>query len=273
MVTFVDRALVAYHDPTALAQLLTGGAPGPYPRLVRLVSSVYPTENVTVTAVSNLAVAGVTPLVRYELLETLSLTNTSSQPTYALSEVRGIRRHSGRPAYADLLANLTLTIQATRDFGGIDTAEFDAIEDIQSFADFQSRFTYLDLDGFLAEHRITTVEELRTRYEYLRGELHFTAPTDDEKNPPTFTVQIPLACLLSEGLTLVDALRLTTDLRAAADAADVGRTDPMFGPPQHAVATAIVFPAAALGPGVPTADQIDAVCAAVGVLPLFASPP
>jgi hypothetical protein len=273
MVTFVDRALVAYHDPTTLAQLLTGGTSGPYPRLIRLVGSVYSTDDVTVTAVSDLAVTGVTPLVRYELLETLSLTNTASQPTYAVSELRGIRRHSGQPAYADLVANLTLTIQATRDFGGIDTVEFDPIEDIQSFADFQNRFTDLDVDVFLAEHDITTVDELRTRYEYLRGELHFTAPTDDEKNPPTFTVQIPLALLLSEGLVLADALRLAADLRAAADAADVGRTDSMFGPPLHAMAIAIVFPADELGPGVPTADQIDTVFADAGVLPLFASPP
>lgn len=273
MVTFVDRALVAYHDQAAMTGLLTDGGAGPYPRLVRLIASVYPTESVLPSAVSDVVVGDIAPVVRYELLETLSLTNTASQPAYALSEMRGLRRLSGRPVYADLVAQVTLTAEAVRDFGGIDSAAFDPIEDIQSFADFQSRFTYLDLDGFLAEHRITTVEELRSRYQYLRGDLQFSAPTDQAGQPATVVVSVPLACILSEDLSVMDALRRAMDLRAAADAAEVGRTDTLFGPPQHTLALAIVFPAAQLGAGAPTAAQIDAVCADVGVLPLFATPP
>lgn len=273
VVSFVDRALVALVDPAAMSALLTAGGPGPYPRLQRLVDSVYQSEAVTTTGVTGASATSVQPVLRYDALETMSLTHTASQPAYALSELRGVRRRGGASTYADLMASLTLEVTVTRDSGGIDSVDFEPIEDIQSFADFQSRFQYLDLDGFLAEHRITTLDELRSRYEYLRGTIQLRKPTAADLQPTTVTVGVSLACVLSEELEILPALRAATALRAAVDAADTGRTDPLFGPPVHAAAVAVIFPAAALGAGVPTADQIDAVCAGLQILPLFASPP
>ncbi|GAB3918256.1 hypothetical protein GCM10011575_34900 [Microlunatus endophyticus] len=273
MVSFVDRALITLIDPTAMTALLTAGAAGPYPRLQRLVDSVYQSEVVTTSGVTDVSTTSVQPVLRFDALETMSLTHTASQPAYALSELRGTRRRGGPSTYADLLASLSLQVTVARDAGGIDSVGFEPIEDIQSFADFQSRFQYLDLDGFLAEHRITTLEELRSRYEYLRGTIQLRKPTAAQLQPSTVTVTVSLACVLSEELDIMPALRAATGLRAAVDAADSGRTDALFGPPVHAAAVAVIFPSAALGAGVPTADQIDAVCAGLQILPLFASPP
>jgi hypothetical protein len=271
--TFVDRALVEFIDATAMTTLLTGGAAGPYPQLNRVVQSVYSTDSVTVSAISGVSTLSVTPIVRYEVVEAISITHTASHPSFAQSDLRGSRRISADAAYADLVADLALDVVVTQDPGGIDAVTIDPMEDITSFADFQQRFRYLDLDSFLAEHKITTVEELRSRYDYLLAEVHFRAPTTEESTPATVAVEVPLACVLSEDLDLAPALRAATGLRAAIDAAGSGRTDPLFGPPIHAAAVAVVFPQGPLGAGTPTAGQIDAVCAGAQVLPLFASPP
>jgi hypothetical protein len=253
--------------------LLTGGGAGPYPRLRRLIDSVYANDGVEVSAVSDVTASAVTPVVRYALTDTFTVSHTASQPTYALSELRGVRRQVADAVYADLLASLTLDVVVTRDPGGIGAVSVSAIEDIASFADFESRFRYLDTSAFLAEHHITTVEELRTRYDYLLAEIQFRQPTQEEAAPQTISVNLSLACCLSEDLDVLPALRAARTLRAAVDAADTGRTDPLFGPPVHAAAVAVVFPESALGAGTPTAAQIDAVCAGAQVLPLFAAPP
>ncbi|HEY9291847.1 MAG TPA: hypothetical protein VIP98_11255 [Microlunatus sp.] len=273
MVTFVDRALIWLAAPATMTDLLTAGGPGPYPRLRRVLDSVYRSEAVDVAEVSSVTAGSVAPVVRYDILETISLNHTASAPAYSMAEIRGVRRCAGQSLYADLLAKLTLQITVTRDTGGIASAAFEPIEDIQSFADFQSRFSYLDVDEFLADHQITTVDELRSRYDYLRGEIHFRTPTQQDLQPTSVIVDVPLACVLSEDLDLLAALRTATALRAAIDAADSGRTDPLFGPPIHSAAIAVVFPQDALAGGAPTAAQIDLVCAGAQVLPLFASPP
>jgi hypothetical protein len=173
------------------------------------------------------------------------------------------------------MAGVQLDVVVAVDPGGVESALTRAIENITSFDDFASRFRYLDLDSFLAERRITTVQQLRDDAEYLLAEVHFLAPPPFDPTDPanSHSVALDLAVTVVEQLDLGAGLRAARLLQAAGAVAPPASADPLLGPAATPFAVAVVFPAAELGPQQPTAAEVDELFAAAGVLPLFANPP
>lgn len=274
MVGFIDRALLQLHSGTALTDLMKGGA-APYPRLRRLVDTVFDPTAFADLEVTDVIMIKSVPLAKIAAADLITGTVVTTQPMFSSSDLRGELRSAGSGEWAHLFASVRVSTAVTLDPGGVASAVVEALDDITSLDDFAGRFRYLDLPAFLAAHKITTVEELRESAQYLRAEVHFKAPPNLPSNDPgrRHDVDLDVAVIISDTLDLTAGLTAAARLRAAGAAGPPGPASPAFGRTRHPFAVAVVFPRAALGPSEPAESQIDALYAAAGVLPLFASPP
>lgn len=269
---FVDRALLQLHDPAALTTLLTGGAAAPYPRLARLITTLYDTDAATIDHVQAVTVASTEPMVQIAVRTRICGTFTTSQPAHGLSDLRADLTAGDGP-WAHLLAHVSLHVAIEVDPGGIESVVMTSIENITSLADFASRFRYLDLDAFLATHKITTVEQLQEAAQYLLAEVRLKPPPafDPQSEANAYDVAVPLA------ITIVEEADLAAGLTAARQLLDAGKNQPpapasaVLGAAHGAYAVAVVLPAK--GPPPPDPAAVDALYAKAGVLPLFADPP
>lgn len=274
MAQFADRAIAQLHLPGALATLLTGPPAATYPRLARLVDEVYDAEGVDLDRITGATVLSVRPEHPLTGADRVTLTWLQQQPSYVTGDLRGLIQRAGAEVWADLYATVSLDVVAAVDPGGIESAVTHAIENVTSLADFRSRFRYLDLDAYLARRRITTVEELRESAEYVLAEVRLRpAPAFDPADPANaHTVTLDVAVAVLDERDLVAGLRAARRLRAAGAAGPPGSADPTLGRPVRPFAVAVVLPAKVTA-GQPSDASVDALYAAAGVLPLFASPP
>jgi hypothetical protein len=143
--------------------------------------------------------------------------------------------------------------------------------DFTTFDEFRARFTFIDLDSFLARHHITTVEELRDAFEYVVTEVQLrTPPPFDPADPAnTHTVPVTMAAAAIDPFDLAEGLRRARLVRQATQ--DLTGPTPVGFPaePIAAHAPAAVFSAAALGDAGLTAAQVEQLFAAQGVVSLF----
>lgn len=113
------------------------------------------------------------------------------------------------PLWVDLAAGLSVTLAIEVDTGEVESILVRQIDDIVSIEDFRSRFRFLDLDAFLAEHNISTVEELRERYAYLLTEIKLRQPPEFDPSDPSKEVSYDLgvAIMIRDRLEVTEALR------------------------------------------------------------------
>ena len=80
---------------------------------------------------------------------------------------------------------------------------------ISSLAEFEAKFRYFDLADFMAEHHITTVDELKRAYRYLLGEVKLAAsPAFDPADPSNQRrFELDLAILIRDGIDIAGCLR------------------------------------------------------------------
>lgn len=274
MADFVDRALAQLCDAGAFATLLKGAPAPTYPKLERLVNEVYPTDAITLDRITDVAVLSVEPARRLSGTSQIALTWQQQQPSYLTADLRGSYDGAAPEIWADLFARVRLDLVAAVEPGGVESALAHAIENITSLDDFRSRFRYLDLDAFLAQRQVTTVEELRASAEYVLAEVHFrpVPPFDPMAPANRHAVTFDVAVAVLGIRDLAEGLRAAQRLRAAGTRPSSAAPDGIFGTPRRAFALAVVLPAGQ-APGQPDADAADRLYAAAGVLPLFASPP
>lgn len=275
MVGFIDRALLQLHEGTALADLIKGGGAAPYSQCDRLITSVFAAENADLDSVNDVSVLSCTPMRLFQSRDRVAGTLVTTQPAYATSDLRGDIIHPTTGQWASLFATLQLSIVVATDPGGVESAVISSLENITSFADFESRFRYIDLQAFLDAHQITTVEQLREAAQYVLAEMHLKQPPPFDPHDPanTYTIALDLAVVLNEELDLQSGLMAAQLLRAAGESGPPGSASAVLGQAAHPFAVAVVFPQSALGAGQPTPAQIDQLFAKVDLLPLFANPP
>jgi hypothetical protein len=274
MSQFVDRALLQLHDPAALTTLLKGAAAPPYPQFERLLDAVFASENATIDHIDDLTVLATLPVVLVPGKDRISATWTASQPAHALSDIRGELTRTGVGPWAHLLASIQIRVALAIDSGGVESVVMSSIEDIQSFADFESRFRYLDLQAFLATHKITTVEQLREAAQYVLAEVRLKQPPPFASQTPgsAYDVAIDLALLLQDEVDVMAGLMWAQQLWAAGCTHPPGTPSSVLGQTQRPFAAAVVFPRSGLGGSI-SAAAIDALYAKSKVLPLFVDPP
>jgi hypothetical protein len=179
------------------------------------------------------------------------------------------------PLWVDLSADLGVELVLEIDAGEVESIMVREIANITSLADFRSRFRFIDLDAFLDEHGISTVQELRAAFEYLLTEVRM-------KQPPAFDPDDPAnrrRYELSAAILIRDALDVTGALRAAKLARAVLRRTAAFREEAEAdfqttspYAVVVVFPIDSLD-GTPfTEDELGAFFAAEDVIAIFVQP-
>lgn len=275
MSQFVDRALLQLHDPAALAALLKGGGAAPYPGLERLLTSVFDPSEAAIDHVQDLTVSTVAPMVWMPGRDRLSLTWTATQPAPGLGDLRGELTRSDTGAWAHLMARVSLTVVVSRLGTGIDSVSISSLDDITSFADFESRFRYIDLPAFLAANKITTVDELRDAGPYLLAEIQLAQlPPFDPVDPAnSVDVELDLAAVVLDDLDLAAGLTAARQLWHAGTSQPPGPRSALLGETVRPFAVAVVFPESSLGGGQPSAAAVDSLYATAQVLSLFANPP
>jgi hypothetical protein len=177
------------------------------------------------------------------------------------------------PEWIDLSAMLSTTVVLQVDAGGIQSARVGDIGAFTTLAEFQAKFRYFDLNAFMAEHGITTVEQLKAAYQYMLAEITFKAPPPFNPNDPANTrrFEVHLAMLIRETLDLAAALRGAKLARAAIDQSLAYERHVQEAEVRTAYAPIVIFPAAAVvGPY--TVDGLTKFFANENVLALFVAP-
>jgi hypothetical protein len=272
MSQFVDQVLMQLHDPAQFIQLLTPATDPSHTLLQTLVAAVYDQPFATVHDVRDpqvLATEMARPLFPPRLTHG-TLTQTS--PAYSRTDVMYESQQRLDPVWLDLVVQLEVTLVLEVDTGQVQSLLLRDVDDITSLADFRSRFRFFDVDRFLAEEGITTVEQLRARHNYLVGAVALAPlpPFDPDAPANQRRYPLPVAVLIRDAIDLTATLRdaklaqiaakCSLAVRATVDTADV------ITP----YAPLVIVPAAALGSY--TAAGLQAFFAAEHILALAITP-
>jgi len=164
------------------------------------------------------------------------------------------------PQWMDVDARLTVDTVLAIDPGEVESWRIGDVGDFATLDEFRAKFTYFDLDAFLAEHHISTVDQLKEAFHYLRGEIRLKPAPPFDPAAPANGRRFPLrvAVLVRDTIDITAALR---DVRLVASACQ--RESGFQGGLDVAEATAacaplLVFPAAAVpATGLPQAQLSD----------------
>jgi hypothetical protein len=271
MASFTDRVLLELGAAAGLGAALAP-ADDPDRQLVRtLLAATYDLSTARIDTVRSAVVSSVTaarPLVPVAKRTGLW---TQTVPSYLRAEVTLDVPLPTEPVWVDLLARLDVTVAAEVDPGGAEAVLTRAVEGFATLDEFRARFTFIDLDAFLAEHGISTVEELRVAFQYLITEIRLRAPGPFDRDDPAnaHTLPVTLAVLA------VDPVDLTAGLRAARLVTEAVRDSagaPALTAPIEqtaAYATAVVFDAGGLDAAGLAATAVQQLFAREGVVSLF----
>jgi hypothetical protein len=268
MASLRDRALLRLSDPARLAALLADGDPDRQ-RVRTMLAATYDLSAARIEAVREVEVAAVELARPLFPVSRRSGVWTQLVPAYTRSELSLDVPVPTDPVWVDLLARLTVTVITEVDPAGAEAVLAAAFDDFDTLEEFRARFSFFDLDGFLATHPISTVAELREAFDYLVAEVRLRRPAGFDPDDPvnTHRLGVTLAAIPVEPLDLAAGLRAARLVRAAAGQLTGGA--PASGPIDTTApyATAVVFPAA--GADSPTAAEIEQLYAGDGVVSLF----
>jgi hypothetical protein len=272
MVGFEDRALLQLSDPPAL-QALLAPAGAPLEGSAALIASVYDTDTVRLDTVTAIAVTDVRVQVPFFAARRHTGTWTRAQP-YESTDVTVVTG-GGPPVWADLLAHVSLRTVTEVDPGGIESTLTRGLREFTTLQEFRDQFLHIDLDAFMAHHRLATVEDLKEAYEYLVTEVHLRKPGVFDPADPANAHEIgfDLAVLVADGVALTTLLRAAATLREVADRTRVASKDALLGTARHALAVAAVLEGAALTAAGLTVPAVTRLLAREQVLCLVADPP
>ena len=219
MSAFVDTALVRLSKPEGLRQLIFPAADSGQRRVRALFAAVY-------------------QLPFAAIHEVLDVTVTSSE---CMRPVFGARRTNGswlqtlpgtsrgevnldsadgrEPHWIDLSADVDVSVVLQVDPGEVDSFRLAEIGEFTTLEEFRQKFRFFDLDAFMAEHGISTVDDLRGAFRYLLGEVRLkSVPAFDPADPSNRRrFGLSLAVLVRDTVDLAAALREVRLLAAAAE--------------------------------------------------------
>lgn len=272
MATFRDRALLQLSDAAALGALLlpVGDADGE--RVRTMLAATYDLSAVRIDQVSAAQVGEIA--LQRPLFPAGRLDGTWSQtvPSYTRTELSLAVPVPADPVWVDVLARIDVTVVTEVDPAGAESVLSRGFDDFATLDEFRARFAFFDLDAFLAEHHISTVEELREAFDYVVTEVRLrTPPTFDPGDPAnTHTLPVTLAAVVVDPLDVAAGLRATRLVREAARGS-IGPT-PATVPaePTEAYATAVVLAQNGVDDEL-TAANVEQLCAAEGIVSLFLS--
>jgi hypothetical protein len=274
MSALVDRLLVQLSDPTRLSQILAPATDPAPTRVRRLVDAVFAFPFATIHAVNKVSIG------RMEIAKPVLArrcrrgTWTQTAPSHRLTDVAYEELGSLEALWMDLTAEVQITLLLEVDSGAIDSVLTSEVSDFASLADFRSRFPFLNVDALLARYNITTVDELREHYHFLKTAIQLRQPGPFDPNDPAnqYAFSFNVAVLIRDALDIRGVLQEAKRLRVAM------KRDTAFereiGPAEvHApYALLVVWPEAVLTGQPLAANDIVALFAVEQILVLFLTP-
>jgi hypothetical protein len=271
MATFRDRALLELSNAAQLGALLLPPGDTVGPRVRTMLGATYDLATARVDSVGAVAVRSTT--LEQPLFPTGRRTGGWQQtvPSFTRTDFTLDVADPAAPVWVDLLVNLDVTLVAEMDPAGAQSVLAKGFDSFTTLDEFRARFTFIDLDAFLAKHHISTVDELRDAFDYVVTEVQLRTPPPFDPGDPanTHTVPVTLAAAVIDPFDLAEGLRRARLIRQASD--DLTGPTPAGFPaePVAAYASAAVFSTAALGDAGLTAAQVEQLYAAQGVVSLF----
>jgi len=272
MTLFVDQLLLQLSDPARLIQVLAPAADPTRSRIRALIGAVYDMPFATIHAVSDVQVQSIESELPIPLPAKWSGTWQQTIPSYARSDISLDQQTSF--SWVDLLVSLEVTVVLEVDPGEVESILTRDIGDFNTLDDFRARFSFIDLDAFMAKHRISTVEELKEAYRYLITEIRLKAPGPFDPNDPANAFRVPLkvVILLRDVLDLAAGLREAKVARLAAERLFAVRPELKSAEARTYCAPVLVFPESSLN-GLPfDANAVEAFLATERVLGIFLTP-
>lgn len=274
MSQLLDQLLLQLSDPAQLVQLLTPPADPSQSRLRTLLSAVYTLPFTTLHQVQTVNVVALErqrPLVPQGRM---SGTWQQTIPSYTRTDVLLEQEPALTPLWIDLVAQLDLTLLLEIDPGAVESMTTHELADFNTLDEFRNQFRFIDLDAFMAQHEITTVEELKEAYHYLITEIRLRTPPVFDPNDPANQLRFPLevAILLRDTIDVTETLRTAKWLRQMANQRRAYQREMANGEVTNAFAPLVLFPDTALN-GLPfQADALQTFFAAEAILALFVTP-
>lgn len=272
MTAFSDRALLELSDPAAFGAALAPADGSGDGRVRTILAATYDLSAARIDQVRGAQVRQVAlqrPLFPAGRQDGVW---SQTQPSFTRTEFSLSLPAPADPIWIDLLAGIDVTVVAEVDPAGAESVLSRAFDDFTTFDEFRARFSFFDLDAFLAEHHISTVEELRDAFDYVVTEIQLRTPGAFDPNDPAnlHTLPVTLAAVVVDPFDLAAGLRATRLVREAAK----GLTGaPVAGIPAETIepyATAVVVQADGLPDGLTAAD-VEQLYASQGVASLFLS--
>jgi hypothetical protein len=267
---FADSILVRLSTPDGLRDLVFAEGDPDRTRVRALFAEAYDLPFATVHDVVDVQVTGVEcqrpvfPAVRRtgNWLQTIP---AGSRTDFTV-EGRG-----AEPRWIDVVAELAVTVVLAVDPGGLASLTFRDLGGFASLEEFRAKFGYFDLDAFMAEHGLTTVDDLREAFRYQIGEVRLKPiPPFDPDDPAHRRVfRFALAVLVREDVDLTGTLR-DVRLLTAGEAGYPHQVDAAEA--RAAYAPLLVFPADTAGGGGPDQQRITDFFAGQRVLAVFEQP-
>lgn len=274
MSEFVDRLMLQLSNTTQLAQLLDPPGDPNHSNLRTLLSAVYDMPFATIHSIRDLQVQSIEFQRPIFLSHQASGVWTQIIPSYAQSNLSFECSERLEPVWVDLIAQLGLTLVLEIDTGEVESILTREITGFNTLDEFRARFRFIDLDAFMAQHHISTVDELKEAYHYLITEIRLRAPAPFDSNDPAnqqhFTLH--LAMLIRDTL---DVRMLLQEAKLARVVLE--RTSPYQHTPESAelrtpYASVIVCPEAVLGNAPFDAGTLRSFFGQEHVLSLFVTP-
>lgn len=272
---FVDALMLKLHAPGGVQELLVPADEQGRARIRQLAGALYglPASIVhDVVKVEAVAAEFQRPLFRSRML---TGTWTRTSPEHARTDVWYEGREAGAPPeWIDLSVRLAATLVLELDSGEIESIALADIGEFASLAEFEAKFRYFDLAGYMARHHLTTVDDLKRAYRHLLGEIRLSAPPPFDPADPANQrrVGLELAVLIRDAVDVTEALRSARLVRDLAEQGLAYRRDTGEFDVHAPLAPVLVFPATAVAPtGIPAANLL-AFFAAQDVLAILVPP-
>ncbi|MBU2670207.1 hypothetical protein KOI35_42575 [Actinoplanes bogorensis] len=240
MSAFGDALMRKLHAPGGVEDLLFPAGAVRLARVRQLLGLLHSLPAAIVHDVVKLEATGLVfqrPLFR---ARRMIGTRVRTQPDHAHTDVRLDERDGGGPPeWIDLSVRLHVTVVLELDSAAVESIALGDVGEYDTLEEFRGKFRYLDLDGYLARHHVTTVDELKRSYRHLLGDIRLAAPPAFDPADPANQVSrtLDLAVLARDDADLTGALR---QARLVADLAERAIAYPHET--NAALAPVLVFP-------------------------------
>jgi hypothetical protein len=274
MSAFLDKQMLALSEPANLRELVAPAADTTHQRVRQLFATVYALPSATlhdVTQVDVLASEFQRPLFPPRRL---TGTWTQTVPSHTRTDILYEGLDGLAPEWLDVTARLAFTVVLEVDAGEVEAIRVHDIGDFSTLAEFEAKFRYFDLDAFMAEHRITTVEELKAAYRYLLGSIKLKdLPQFDPASPANrHRFELNLAILIRDSIDVAACLRDARLAREAVERTIPYRREVGTAEVQTPYAPVLVLPASEVAATGFSQADLTAFFAAQEILAVFVTP-